>query len=488
MKLPLGLFWLVILLVLSIQPIAAQSTSVFDAADCPFAVYYKRHVECGFLTVPENYAQPNDRQIRLAVAILRNPSTDTEADPIIFLAGGPGQGVVEFAGFNFARRYDPFFETNRDIIIFDQRGVGLSEPSLDCPEYPDFLLDLFDLEIEGQSMTRSESNLQQQASLIACGENLAAQYDLSQYNSAASARDIEELRVALGYEQVNLWSVSYGTRLALTMMRDYPDSIRSVILDSTYPLEVNLFTDTATNWTRALNTVFDACASDERCNAAYPNLRDTFLALVDDLNENPVQISTINGNRDESIENVVLDGVLFQELNFGILYNSHRIPFLPEAIVNASEGNFGFYHSAISDSLTVYNYLSMGMYYAVQCQEEIAFLERGAIRAAYEAQPELQVLVANGATHESDFEICASFDAGVSAAIENEAVTSDIPTLILAGRFDPVTPPQWGRRVHDSLSNSAYVEFPTLAHDVIYADGCAERIAINFFIFPHNDT
>lgn len=473
-------FWIMSLLVLSVLPVIAQSSATFEETDCPFTIPISQIVDCGYLIVPEDYDQPNAHQIRLAIAIFRHPSTNPEADPIIYLEGGPGGSAIKFADVVFATRYHPFFATHRDIIIFDQRGVGLSEPALDCPDYNNLYVELLDLEIEGQPVTRSESELRQQASLMACGKRLALQYDLSQYNSAASARDIEELRIALNYEQVNLWGISYGTRLALTMMRDYPESIRSVILDSTYSLEVNLFTDAPANWIHALNTLFDACASNENCHMAYPNLRETFLAIVAELDVNPVRVTTINRSTGETYQNVILDGLVFLQLNFLLLRRSNMIPFLPNMIQQASEGDFSPYTVAIGGILGTNDSVSIGMNYAVQCQEELAFIERGAIQAAYAAQTELQVLLAHDATRESDFEVCASFNAGESAAIENQPVSSDIPTLILGGQFDPITPPQWGQRVQAHLANSTYIEFPALSHAVIESDNCPQQIAIEF--------
>jgi pimeloyl-ACP methyl ester carboxylesterase len=466
-----GLLWLI---ALTLYPASAQTTTAFETVTCrQFSFYSLRDVECGYLTVPEDYNQPDGKQIRLAVAIFRHPDGNPEPDPIIYLEGGPGGSALKAANEARLQLYQPLFAANRDIVVFDQRGVGFSEPSLECPDYNPLFRDLLDLDLDGQTLNRAEGESRLNDSLIACGATLSATHDLSQYNSANSARDIESLRVALGYEQVNLWGISYGTRLALTMLRDYPASIRSVLLDSAYPLEVNLFTDTPANGLRALNALFDGCAAAIQCDIAFPNLREAYFATMDALQTQPV-----------SMYSVIVDDFVFQRLTFQALYSSSVIPFLPSDIHKGSEGDITRYAVARMRSGLQRDTVSIGMNYAVQCQEELAFIERGAIQAAYTAQAELQNVVVSGLNLEAAFDICASFNVDAAATIENVPVMSDVSALIFAGGFDPITPPVWGQSVAAHLANSFYLEFPTLAHAVSGADACPQEIAAAFFIEP----
>jgi pimeloyl-ACP methyl ester carboxylesterase len=467
----IGLIWFIALI---LYPISAQSTAAFETVTCrQFAFFSLNFGECGYLTVPEDYSQPDGNQIRLAFAIFRHPDGNPEPDPIIYLEGGPGGSALEVVNDAYYQLYRPMFAANRDIIIFDQRGVGYSEPALDCREFGSLFRDLLDLEHEGQTLTRVEAESRLNDSLIACGTALSAAHDLSQYNSANSAHDIESLRIALGYEQVNLWGVSYGTRLALTMMRDYPDPIRSVLLDSAYPLEVNVFTDTPANGSRALNALFDACAATMKCDVAFPNLREAYFATIDELNAHPVQLY-----------GVIIDSFVFHRLTFQALYNGSIIPFLPSSIHSGSEGNLDGYGIARMRAALQPEIISYGMNYAVQCREELAFTEHGTIQAAFVAQHELQGFVASGLNPEVAFDICASFNVGTPSAIENEPVHSDIPTLVFAGYFDPITPPEWGQRVAANLAHSFYLEFPTLGHAVSGGGDCPQGIAADFFVEP----
>src|SRR5690606_25260782 len=129
---------------------------------------------CGLLVVPENYEQPEVRQIRLAVAIFRHSSGNPEPDPIIYLTGGPGGSSLKFGNSFGASHYAPFLLLNRDMIVFDQRGAGYSEPALECPDYGQTLAELLDLEWEGQNLNRDAAALRQQESLVACGAELSA--------------------------------------------------------------------------------------------------------------------------------------------------------------------------------------------------------------------------------------------------------------------------------------------------------------------------
>ncbi len=271
-----------LILLLILIPLSGCKPSNFSKADCEFEVPQGMEVECGFLTIPENWANPDGNKIRLHVAILHTQNKHPEADPILFLDGGPGGFTLDYLQ-NLASMFN-FAHASRDVIFFDQRGVGYSTPSLNCPEaeeqaYLDWTQDL--------RMTESDEHYVQ--ALKTCRERLEAQgIDLAGYTSAASVADVDSLRKALGVSQWNLYGSSYGTRLALTVMRDFPEGIRSVVLDSTLPVQVNLFETIALNSERTLELVFTRCAVDPICAENYPNLEESFYDLVDQLDAQPL--------------------------------------------------------------------------------------------------------------------------------------------------------------------------------------------------------
>ena len=195
------------------QP-SIQSEASYAVEDCPFDIPDGYDMECGYLTVPENRSDPNSATIDLAVAIVRvdNPASD----PIIYLAGGPGSSAIdEFVSAPESWDINQFLYGS-DLILLDQRGTGYSYPTLNCWEMEQ----------------AAENSISDYDAAVACHDRLVSDgIDLTAYNSAESAADVEDLRIALGYDTWNLFGISYGTRLALEVMRDYPDGIRSVIID-----------------------------------------------------------------------------------------------------------------------------------------------------------------------------------------------------------------------------------------------------------------
>jgi pimeloyl-ACP methyl ester carboxylesterase len=336
--------------------------------------------ECGYLVVPENRKRPDSPLIRLHVAIFRNRSGSPVPDPVVHLAGGPGSSSLDVASYLFSRGLDAILE-QRDFILFDQRGTGYSQPRLDCPERTQLTAALL-----GGSLSPEQT---QEAILDAfrrCRERLTAEgIDPSVYNSAASAADLNDLRIALGYEKLNLYAVSYGTRLALTLMRDYPDAIRSAVLDSVYPLQVNLYTALAPNADRAFNVFFDRCAADASCNSSYPDLRLVFYGLVDELNTHPVTVPLLVGGAEQNIR---LDGGLLIDVLFVGLYNPAVTASMPQMIFDIRQGDYGI----LRDRLALYfdDSGALGMQMAVQCAEEFPFnAPEEAYTAAQNVQPQI---------------------------------------------------------------------------------------------------
>src|ERR1051325_368575 len=286
---------------------------VFEPAPCAFPVPSGYSPECGYLVVPETRARADSRLIRLHVAIFRNRTGHPVSDPVIHLAGGPGSSSLNEAKYLFSHGLDAVLN-QRDLILFDQRGTGYSQPRLDCPEREAITPLLL-----GGKLSAEETGQGIVDAFRRCHDRLISEgIDLAAYNSAASAADLNDLRLALGYDKLNLYAVSYGTRLALTLMRDHPEAVRSAVLDSTYPLQVNLYTALAPNAERAFNVFFNNCAADPGCNARYPDLRTVFYQLVDQLNAQPVWIALLTG---EGRQTVRLDGGLLIDVLFGGLYN-----------------------------------------------------------------------------------------------------------------------------------------------------------------------
>ena len=203
-----------------------------ESTPCSSFDLHDENAECGFLIVPENRDDPESRTLRLAVAILKSRSAEPQPDPVIYLHGGPGgSAIADASGW-----LDHPLRDDRDFILLDQRVTGFSEPEL-CPE-----LSKDDMTVMARDLSAEEATAERLALSLACRDELLSEgVDLASYNSDASSADLSDLRRVLGYDSWNVYGISYGTKLALTTMRNAPEGIRSVVLDSAYPPGVQAF-------------------------------------------------------------------------------------------------------------------------------------------------------------------------------------------------------------------------------------------------------
>jgi pimeloyl-ACP methyl ester carboxylesterase len=432
--------------------------------------------ECGYLIVPENRARVDGPLIRLQVAIFRNRAGVANAEPVVHLAGGPGSSSLGVVGYMLGQGLDAIL-AGRDFILFDQRGTGYSQPRLDCPERAS----VTGLLLERGLAAPGNDELILDAFRL-CRDRLVGQgIDLSAYHSTASAADLNDLRLALGYDKFNLYAVSYGTRLALTLMRDHPEAVRSAVVDSVYPLQVNLYTALAPNAERAFNVFFAVCASNPACNSSYPDLRGVFYQLVDQLNASPDSLSL----RAAGVEHTVrVDGALLIDVLFVGLYNPAVTASMPQMIYDVARGNYNI----LRERLTLYFDTSsaLGMQMSVQCAEELPFnTGEEAYVAAQGVSP--QIAAFYPASVQPLFATCKEWTAVVPDPRENLPVLSDVPALILAGDHDPITPPDWGRMITQDLSRDYFYEFPGHGHWVTRSSSCALSMALAFWNDPTVD-
>lgn len=302
--------WLLpgVMLLIGALSVFAQDTPYFEDNACPIAAMSDRGVRCGTLFVPENRQVEGSYVIELAVAILPSTAANPAPDPVIYLEGGPGGSAL----INWEDWMDSALRQRGDLILIDQRGTGYSSPTLDCVELND---------------------LDEDNPTAACRERLVNDgIDIAAYNSAENADDIADLIVALGLEEANLLGSSYGTRLALTVLRDRPERIRSAIIEAVYPPNVNGLDDQAIYGHQAFEKLFANCAADAACNAAYPNLRNVFYDTLAMLNESPLELEEEGDLYDYG------GAELINEI-FGLMYDVNAIPMLPGLIYAASDGD-----------------------------------------------------------------------------------------------------------------------------------------------------
>jgi pimeloyl-ACP methyl ester carboxylesterase len=349
--------------------------------------------------------------------------------------------------------------------------VHYNDPFLECPGE-----DAFTRELNAQDLSPDDYETQMGQFLLDCRDHLLAQdVDLARYNSVTNAHDLEDLRIALGYEQINIYGTSYGTRLGLTAMRYHPEGIRSAIIDSVFPPHADYPSELVPSVTGAITRVFEDCAADPDCSARYPDLESNFYQVIDDLQAEPISISVDAGTP------IIVDNEVFLDAIYMALHYADEIPYIPRAIDAASRGEIvDPIRSSVSTIMSYGQYVATGVYWSSFCLDEITFdtLEN-AQAVADDYPPQMAYFVGS-----SYFALCPLWTTGTADPIENEPVVSDIPTLVFAGRYDPITPPAWGQRAAEHLSNSHYYEFPNMGHGVMRSDDCGLSIGLQFLDNP----
>jgi pimeloyl-ACP methyl ester carboxylesterase len=459
-------------------PVLAQDEAAsgsFEEAECPMMMPGDVNITCGYLSVPEVHGDANSRTIRLAVAILHSRSDQPQPDPVVHLHGGPGQGdLLRIFGY-----LNSSFLDERDLIVVDQRGVGFSEPALACPEVDDATLNSL---MAGSS--REELIAADVAGAAACRDRLQAEgIALEAYNTLQSAADFESLRLALGYDQWNLYGTSYGVLPTLTMMRLYPESIRSVTLEATMPLQQTA--EETAMFGRALNEVFTGCASDASCNEAYPQLADQFGAAVERLNEQPVILSVQIVQNGGYID-VSMDGQLFANILFSQLYTPASIPFVPFMIAQAANGNGQVMTIPASQLFRLLRGgIDTGDRLSVTCQDILPFspAEEGSQTAqAYPYLTGVQII-----TSWSIQQVCQTWDVPAANSDFAQPVSSPIPTLFLHGQYDPRLTTDYDVQVAATLPNSYIYVVPGVSHQALLTSPCAQTIAAAFVSDPTHE-
>lgn len=434
--------------------------------ECPITVPDEVQVGCGELTVPENHDQPGTRQLRLPYIILRSSNSEPRPDPLVFTTGGPGYSSLDSVWlFADSRVLD-----DRDVIIFEQRGNRYAEPALMCDA------SVWWEETSGHTP---------------CLDRIRASgIDITQYSTDSIVRDVVALRRALGYEQWNLYGSSFSTSVMLLVMEADPSGTRSAILQSVKPPNETTFAHEADVPLRAIEQMFTACAADDRCAASYPNLARDFFALVRQLNEEPVELE-IDTSADDGPLSIALDGHRFVDwvaVNqlYDPIFPHHDPAYLPLLIDEAHRGNVrpleiaaqSFWTSSIEHPNWAW-----GLMFSINCQQDLP--------AAGSRRPDADLAATERldgfARSRSQRAICDAWDLDPLAPAATEYVRSDVPALVLAGSFDPVTPPAWSRMTAEHLPYSTYVEFPGRGHNVSGDNPCAAMLEAHFLADPSKE-
>ena len=464
---------------LAIKPTIVYTAS-FAKTACTFASPQGVTVTCGFVSVPEDRTNPRTNTIQLAVAIYHSTSANPAPDPVIFLQGGPGGQAVQLSADDYDILVKPFL-AKRDFITFDQRGTGLSKPALGCDE----LENVYKQDVSGQIPASSRDYIYTNAFRSCHGAMVIGGIELNSYTTVASSDDIKDIVNILGYKQVDLYGASYGTRLALVAMRDHPEIVRSAVLDSVVPVEVKLFNEDPIRDNSALQAMFDGCAAEASCNKAYPDLKTVFWDLVDQLEAKPI---TISGPQVVGSNNETIDGSSLIDLVIGLLKYSPTIGYGPDIIYKIKAGDYSSFVAMQASLPYEFEDINLGLYISMTCHEQILSTTPQDLQASRNPQDDTSKYISLPFFQDAQalFDACKIWGSVPPAPGENDAVVSAIPALIIEGKYDPATPPIFGKQVAANLSHSFYMEFSNQGHTPSATDtsGCATETMVTFFGNP----
>jgi len=415
---------------------------------------------CGTLEVPEDRAAPGGRKIALRIAVIPALAADVRPDPLFVLAGGPGQAAVELAGAT-----GPMFEKvhrNRDLVFVDQRGTGKSN-GLTCAASEDAgLAERLDVGID-------------RPALQACLERYRRDgTDVRAYLTPQAMDDLDEVRAALGYERIDLWGASYGTRAALVYVRQHPERVRAVVIDSVAPPTDSLMLTAAEDGQRALDLIFDACARDPSCGKTYPDLKGQFTELLARLAAQPAHVRVAHPLTGAMTDLTISRDAFLLNLH-GLLYSSDVAALLPLIVHRASEGDFGpFAAQAVAVSGGIGAGLDQGLFFSVICAED-----------APAATGEERARVNGPDTYFGDsfarqiLDVCDFWPRGALPPGYHDLVRSDVPVLLLSGELDPITPPRRAEEARAGLPHGVLVVVPGVGHSVS-GQGCVPDLVARF--------
>ena len=448
-----------VVLLAGLLAISATSAQSLELTDCRISAgpgARSMAARCGTMVRPLDPTGVEPGEIELRVAVVPALNLTPEPDPVVPIAGGPGQGSVQFYtayswAFEGVRR-------NRDILLIDQRGTGESA-TMDC-EFDDDL-------IEGEYSVEQTVEYTER-----CLEQLP--YDPRFFTTSVAVTDMEAVREALGYPSLNLYGVSYGTRVAQHFARRYPDSARTLVIDGVVPPQLSLGPEIATESQAAVDKILARCAEDVACNERFPNVGADFKRVVAALREAPVNIIVPHPSTGRPEELEFGEGELAGAIRL-LAYHPNSIALMPLLIHEAGKGNYVPLGSQfMMTMIAMLDALSLGMHNTVMCTEDVPFYDKSsidydALAASYMGAFQLDALEA----------ICSVWPAGPIDDEFKVALLTTAPVLLLSGDADPITPPRYADLAAIDLENATHLIGRNQGHGQISV-GCMPRLIADF--------
>ena len=412
---------------------------------------------CGKLSVFENRETRVGRKIDLNVVVLPAFDQKTKEEPLFDLEGGPGAAATDTAMFYATDGKE--YRRRHDVVLVDQRGTGKSNPlSIPQKKTPqDYLSEMYPVDY----VQKLRQTLEQRA-------------DLTQYTTSIAMDDLDDVRAWLGYDRINLFGTSYGTRAALVYLRQHPERVHTVILMGVAPTYLKMPMYHAEAAARAMDLLLQECERDEQCHQAFPQIRDDWTNLLAQLEGAPARVQYSPQDKSATTTIEIRRDILAEKIR-NWMYSRDRASRIPLIVHQAAHGDFApFLRDAITPSIP--DFIADGMYLCVTCAEDVPFIEQ---------EEAARMIAGNPFGNYRVFQQTRACSMWPRARIPKnfrEPVSSNVPVLIFSGNMDPVTPPQRGEEVAHYLPNSRHVIVPEAGHGVfgLTDPGCADRIIIEF--------
>ena len=410
---------------------------------------------CGTVTVFEDRHTGTGRQIKLWVVVLPSLSSRPNPDPVFFLAGGPGQAAAQLAPQ--VRAFFQEIQRTRDIVLVDQRGTGRSNP-LNCRSKAGSLREM--TEASDAALTR----------LRQCLESYDA--DVRLYTTDIAMDDLDDVRGYLGYDKINLYGGSYGTRAALVYLRQRGEHVRSIVLDGVAPTDMRLPLFTARDAQHALDNAVADCEADQACRQAFPHLSSRITTLLTRLEHHPQPVRIVHP-RTGVAEDVNVDARLVASILFNAVYSPVTASIVPVLVERADHDDFQALFALGLANDGVGENMSLGMQLSILCSEDTSRVSPD------ELAHEISGSVFGAHLIGSQLDACAIWPKRSLPPDYYQPVRSDVPVLVLSGAVDPVTPPAWGESVVKHLSRGRHIVMPFTGHGVV-STPCGNHLVQDF--------
>lgn len=415
-------------------------------------------IRCARISVFEDRAGKQGRKIDIHVAILPAKSDRKKPDPVFIFAGGPGQSAIEVG----PRVLPALGRLNRerDLVFVDQRGTGKSN-KLGCKIDDKDSVEGFGGDAEVRTFIED------------CLAEAKKHADPRFYTTTIAMHDLDDIRRALGYDKINVWGASYGTRAALEYVRRYPQHTRTATLDGMAPFDIALPLSFVADSHASLSALLKACAAEAACTRTFPNLESELTDLVRKLDANPRQISVRHPRTGEPLKIRVTGSVVLGGIR-GAMYAANVASVVPAAIQAAKLDDFGPLAAlGLAIGGTIMDEMALGMHLSVICAEDWPLVQKATEGGVKRVGLYGDELIKD---HRN---MCSVWSRGAIPADFHSPVKSDVPILLLSGGIDPATPPRHAEAVLPGLSRAKHVVAPNIGHGVS-AQGCAPDLIKRF--------